>query len=145
MKIWEWIKIIGINKIYKEESTTYKIELNNEELEDIKVYSNILHSKTYKILRTFKTSQYNDFYLMRNKKGFNTLFFNIAYDILIADKDGKILDFFKNKNQGYISKYYNNSYFILFLPVGTINFYSFQINDKINLIRDWRSKKALEF
>jgi hypothetical protein len=33
----------------------------------------------------------------------------------------------------------------LFLPVGTINFYSFQINDKINLIRNWRSKKALEF
>lgn len=143
MKFWKWIKIIFIKKNYKEEENTYNIEHNNEKLENIKVFSNAIHFKTYKILRTFKTTQYNNFYLMRKKKGFNTLFFNINYDILVSDKDGKILDLFKNKKQGYISKYYKNSYFIFFTPIGTINFYNFQINDKLNLVKNWREKKAL--
>lgn len=143
MKIWKWIKILFIRKIPKNEENIYIIELNNEKLENIKVFSNAIHFKTYKILRTFKTQQHNNFYLMRNKKGFNTLFFNINYDIVVSDKDGKILDLLKNKKQGYISKYYQNSYFIFFTPIGTINFYNFQINDKLNLIRNWREKKNL--
>ena len=136
MKIKEWIKIFSKYKSDKSEKS-YSITLNNNILDKAIVYSHPNHNKTMKLLRAFKTVQYDNIYVLRNKKGFNTIGFGLNYDVVIADKDGKVIKTLMDLKIDYISKYYENGYFIYFMPVGSINFYKIGTSDILRLQRDW--------
>ena len=109
------------------------MSINNIVVEKATVNSTKSHSATYKLLRTFKTPQYDNINVLRNKKGFNTIGFNLNYDIVVCDRYGKTIDLLANKEVGFISKHYDDSHFIYFMTVGSINFYRIKIFDRIRL------------
>lgn len=137
MRILEWIKIFGKSNIKKKESRTYTITLNDSLLEKAVVHSTLSHSKTYKLLREYKTPQYDTLYVLRNKKGFNTMGFTLNYDVVICDKNGKVLELLQDTIEGYISKYYNKSHFIYFMTVGSINHYKIELYNILRLQGIW--------
>lgn len=137
MKMWDWIKIFGRPKNKKKYERAYKLSINDVLIENIRAHSTGNHSGTYKILRTFKTPQYDEVYVLRNKKGFNTIGFNIHYDIVVCDKDGKVLDTLADQKEGYISEHYADAHFVYFMTVGSINFYKIKSLDRIRLRKEW--------
>lgn len=126
-----------MNNLQKKQKTLYTMSLNDIFLDKVKVFSNKSHYETYTLLRSFKTPQYDNIYVLRNKKAFNTAFFNINYDIVLCDKDGKVMKIFINKSEGYISNYFKESYFVYFMSVGSINFYKISALDIIRLQKIW--------
>jgi len=78
MKLVELLFIKRKKVFLKDRVNKYFVELNGKDLEKIKVYSNSTDSATYKELRSYKTPQYDTFFLLRKKKGFNTYLFNIS-------------------------------------------------------------------
>lgn len=136
MKIKDLL-FLDSKKIKRKDNIEYKISLNDRDLENTIAFSTALHHDTYKILRELKTVQYDRFFVLRKKKGFNTIGFNINYDVIICDRNGKILELVNNCDIGYISEYYNESYFIYFTPVGTINFYKMKNNDRLSLHKEY--------
>ena len=141
MKILDWIKIFGSTP-YKDDSLNqYKVLLNEVELDGKVVISNRSHSKTYKLLRKIKTPMYDNIFLMRKKKGFNTFMFIINYDIIVADKNGIVLSTMTDVEPGFISEYYKDGSFVYFAPVGTINFYKIKKRDVLSVRKLWLEKK----
>lgn len=122
-------------KWQKKEKSEHYLVYNNEEIEKSRVIVFQMHHDAYKNLRAFKTPQYDTYYLMRKKKGFNTLFFRQNYDVIIADHNGKILDLLTDVKPGFFSEYYDDAHYIYFAPVGTINHYNFVIKGTIRIGR----------
>lgn len=135
MKILDWIKIFSKKPYAKNKVIEYKVSFNNEEAENIIAQSTKLHSDTYKILRNIKTPLYNNIFIMRGKKGFNTFLFNINFDVVISDKDGKVLKTYSDVKPGFISDKIEKASLIMFSTVGTINFYDIKKRDQVTLRR----------
>ena len=133
MKLWDYYKIINFPKGKKHIKKTFDLIHNEEVVENIEVITYKLHSRIYRDLRAFKTSQYNIAYLMRNKKGFNTILFRINYDIVITNNKGIVLDLLINQEPGFISEYYKDGYNIYFFVVGQIKFMDIKLKDQLNL------------
>lgn len=135
MSLYEWVKIFNKpnfnNKIKREFSLVH----NKNKIEDFKVVTSKLHSDIYSLLRTYKKPQYNTAFLLRRKKGFNTFGFNLNYDIFIADKNGKIIEILNDVEPGFVSEHYREAHNIYFTNVGSINFYKFEIKDRVILSR----------
>ena len=125
-------------QLKKDNRAEYFLTHNNEEIENIKVISYLLHKDVYKSLRHFKIPQYDHIYVMRKKKGFNTLFFQQNYDVVITDHDGIVLDALTDIPTGYVSSHYPKGHFIYFMTVGSINHYSIQKKNRLRI----NSKKA---
>ncbi len=98
------------------------LTLNNVLLDKWNVINNSSVIETVKTLRKFTAPQYETGYLMRRKKGFQTFLFQQNYDVVLTDKDGKVLELFIDVAPGYYSNYHKDGYFILWFPVGTIKF-----------------------
>ena len=139
MKSWNLLKILGTPKKTNYSHREYILSLNENEVEGITVVSYKLHSDVYKRLRKFSTYQYDTLYLMRNKRAFNTMFFNLNQDVIVTDKDGTIIDLFKDQAPGFVSKKYPNGNKIYFGAVGIINNLDFKIKDRLTL--NWRFLK----
>ncbi|NQZ66203.1 MAG: hypothetical protein HRT99_03250 [Mycoplasmatales bacterium] len=137
MKIREWVKFFTRNNLKLNGKNKYTLTFNDVILENIIVHSEKSHSETYKLLRKFETPQYNNIFVLRNKKAFNTILFNIPYDVVICDKDGKVIKLFINLEIGFISNYIKKSYFIFFMVSGSINHYKISKLDRINLRKIW--------
>ena len=137
MKIWDWVKIFGKREIEKADDMTYTVLLNDIQLEKVKAYSAKSHHHIYKQLRAFKAPRYDKFYVFRGKAGFNTIGFTIKYDVVVTDRNGKIIDLKKEVEVGEISNHYKEGYFIFFTTVGTINYYNLKNNDLLKLRRVW--------
>ncbi len=137
MKIVEWIKIFKMTNQKSDKKKSFSLTLNNADVEKVNVLVNPLSSDTYKLLRKFATPQYDLMFLMRNKKGFNTLFFQQRYDVIVCDKNFKIISLFPELKMGFISENFANGYFIYFSTVGTINFLDLKENDRLRIKRDF--------
>ena len=133
MKLWDYYKIINHTHKGKDKQKEFSLIHNGNPVENIRVLTYKSHHKIYKLLRTYKTPQYNLAYLMRNKKGFNTLLFRINYDVVVCNKNGKIIHIEINCNPGHISKYFNDGYEIFFFVVGQIKFMNLQIDEQLLL------------
>lgn len=111
--------------------------MNEADVEKVKVIVNPLSTDTYKMLRTFATPQYDLMFLMRNKKGFNTVLFQQNYDIVVCDKNFKVIKLFPDTERGFISEHFSNGYFIYFGTVGMINFLNLKPNDRLKIKREF--------
>lgn len=129
MKWLSILKNLTMPGIPRQERVDSLITLNDVRLESVQVINFALHHDVYKRLRSFKTPQYDKFYLMRGKKGFNTLLFQQNYDVIVTNKDGKVIDTLQSVEPGYLSGFYEDGYSIYFTTVGTINFYNIKNND----------------
>ena len=129
----KWVKIFKAPSFQKKDQKEYRTFLNEIKIEKVISYSRNGHKKTYDMLRAFKSSQYDKWFVLRNKKGFNTFYFTINYDVIIADKDGKIIDKLIDVSPGYFSEYYNNSYYIYFIPVGSIKHHNIKKTDILRI------------
>ena len=137
MSLSEWIKIFT-NKDYKKVSEQkYYLIHNQERIDKVFVFNNKLHSETMTKLRTFKTPQYESIFVLKGKKGFNTIGFNLHYDVVICDRNGKIVNILNDVKQGYISEYYQDSHYIYFFTIGSVGFYKLKVNDILTLGRVW--------
>lgn len=141
MKLLKLVKSFGIRNVPRFEKYEYDFYLNKTHAPEITVWSTLSHHETYKKIRNFKSQPYNNFYVLRNKKGFTTIMFVQKYDIIVCDSNGIVIDLLMEIEPGYISEYYENGYFIYFCPVGSINFYSIKIRDLLELGRRWLSDK----
>ena len=130
---WIWKK----PHFKKKMNQGFGLKKNDIEIENLKINNSLLHSHTYDIIRKMKTPQYNSGWVMRNKKGFNTVFFNINYDIVMCDSFGNIINLFPNTKTGYVSKHYPNSYFIYFFVVGTIKDLNIEKGERLTLKRQF--------
>ena len=136
MKIKDWVKIFADKRpLKKSVQSEYKISKNNEENLDIKVISFKSHSEVYTLLRNIKTPLYNQVFLMRGKKGFNTFLFNINFDIFVTDKNGVVLKKYSDVKPGFVSDFIEDAHFIYFSVVGTINNLRIKERDQITLRR----------
>jgi len=140
MKLVELLFIKRKKVILKDKVNKYFVELNGKDLDKIEVYSNSTDSATYKELRSYKTPQYDTFFLLRKKKGFNTYLFNISWDVIVAEASGKVIDALINVKPGHISKHYKNAFYIYFCTIGTIKFYGIEKDSVIRIRKDWLSK-----
>jgi len=82
-------------------------------------------------MRQIKTPQYETTYILRNKKGFNTLLFSQHTDVVVTTKDGVVLDAIKDVKPGFISKHYETGNKIFFFTVGSINFHNIKKKDSL--------------
>lgn len=121
----------------KKKMKSFSLTHNDINVEKTKVIVNPLASETYQLLRKFATPQYELMFLMRNKKGFNTLFFQQHYDVIVCDKNFKVIKLFIDLKKGFISENFSNGYFIYFATVGTINFLDLKENDRLRISRDF--------
>lgn len=133
MKLLSIIKNLKFAQIKKPERSDYALFHNNTEIENIKVISYALHRETYKHLRHFKIPQYDHIYLMKKKKGFNTLFFQLNYDVVVSDHDGIVIDTLTDIETGFISNHYPEGYFIFYMTVGSINHYNIKVKDRLKI------------
>ncbi len=115
----------------------YTFWVNSIKQENWKAYGNASGREVIKKLSRFKSAQFNVAYFIRNKKGYQTVTFQQAYDIVITDKDGKIIDVKMDVQPGNTSKYYSDAYIVYFLSVGTINYFNLNIDDVIKTKRKW--------
>lgn len=136
MNFLNYIKIFKKTKFKKANSHEYSLVLNENQLEKLKVYSHLLHSETISALKTFTTPQYDKGWLLRNKKGFNTLMFKKKYDVIVCDRFGNVLEAFNELKPNFISSYYPNGHFVYFLNVGSIKYYDIKKSDRLTLKRD---------
>jgi hypothetical protein len=121
------------NKAPSSEHKTYNFTINKTRIPEMKILGNKNNYLIYNELKELMYPQYNFGYLTKNKQGFNTLLFKQSYDILVCDKDGKVLDVLKSLRPNFISKYYNGAFYIYFFPVGTNSYYELKKNDVVNL------------
>lgn len=133
----EWVKIFKMNNKISSKQKGYFLTLNENDIEKVKVIVNPLISETYKQLRKFVTPQYDLMFLMRNKRGFNTAFFKQHYDVIVCDKNFKVLKTFTDVNEGFISEHFEQGYFIYFATVGMNNFLGIKENDRLRIRRDF--------
>lgn len=133
MKLISIFKNLKFIQMKKPERSEYSLFHNNTEIENIQVISYALHRETFKHLRHFKVPQYKHIYLMKKKKGFNTLFFQLNFDVVVADRDGIVLDVLTDVETGYVSNHYQEGYFIFFMTVGSINHYNIKVKDRLNI------------
>lgn len=133
MKLISIVKNLIFVQMKKPERSEYSLFHNNNEIENIKVISHALHRETFKHLRHFKIPQYNRIYLMKRKKAFNTLFFQLSFDVVVADRDGIVLDALTDVETGYISNHYQEGYFVFFMTVGSINHYNIKVKDRLKI------------
>lgn len=122
----------------------YQLLLNDVILPHLKVISHSLHFTTYNLLRKFKRPQYHSAYLMRQKKGFTTVFFQQPYDIIVCDRFGNVIQTFNNQSIGYISHYFDHAYFIYFMVVGSIKHFNIHQSDRLTLRRIVSTWKIFE-
>ncbi|NQZ29537.1 MAG: hypothetical protein HRT98_04095 [Mycoplasmatales bacterium] len=117
------IKYIFTRKAKKRNyKNNYRLILNGVHLTKWNIINNSSTYETIKTLRKFTTPQYETGYLIRRKKAFQTILFQQNYDIVLTDRHGKVLKLFIDVAPGFFSKYYNECYFVLWFPVGTIKF-----------------------
>ncbi len=135
MKLWDYAKIFGTANIPRKTTSNFRLLRNEEEIPKVRVINNKLHSETFKVLRRFVTPQYENIYLMRNKKGFNTVAFQQEYDVVIADKNGKVIKTFLSVPTGFISEYFKESYSIFFMTIGSIKSFDINKSDRLQLTR----------
>lgn len=133
----EWVKIFKMNNKIENKQKHFFLTHNENDVEKVKVIVNPLVSDTYKQLRKFATPQYDEIFLMRNKRGFNTTFFKQHYDVIVCDKNFRVLKTFTDVNEGYISEHFENGYFIYFATVGMNNFLEIKENDRLRIRRDF--------
>lgn len=141
MKIFKFLKNFSTRPLPRFEKYEYSFYINKKEIENLNVWSSLSHHETAKRLRNFKSQPYDNLYVLRNKKGFNTMLFIQKYDVIICDGSGIVIDLLTEVGPGYISDYYQNGYFIYFGAVGTINFYNIKKRDLLELTRRWISNK----
>ncbi|CAM9126013.1 hypothetical protein MYMA111404_02475 [Mycoplasma marinum] len=113
----------------------FYLSVNDKIIPKWKIMNNTSTAKTIKMLKNFQIPQYETGYLLRNKKGFQTIFFNQNYDVVVSDRDGKVLKTFISVNPGYFSKYFASAHFVYFFPVGTINFLNINKKDVVIIKR----------
>jgi len=140
MKLVEFLFAKRTKPFLKDACTKYFIELNNRDLEKVSVYSNSTDNATYRELRNYKTPQYDTFFLLRKKKGFNTYLFDLNWDVIIVNSVGKVIETLIDIKPGYISKHYKDAFYIYFTTVGTIKFYGIHKDSVIRIRKDWLSK-----
>lgn len=119
------------------ETKEYKVLLNDQPLEKVSIKSFPTHSETYNLLRSFRTVQYENIYVLRRKKGYNTYLFHINYDVVICDKYGKVLDVDMDVKPGSISKHYPQAYYVYYMPVGMVTYHRIKKLDVISISRKW--------
>lgn len=145
MKLLEYYKIINFSRKGKDKQKEFGLIHMGEKVENIRVLTFRSHHEIYKLLRTYKTPQYDLVYLMRNKKGFNTILFRINYDVVICNKNGKIIKMEINCKPGHISQYFDDGYEIFFFVVGQIKFMNLQLDEvlslELNMWSKWDIKK----
>ena len=129
----KWVKIFVIPTFEKKDLKEYKTFLNEVEVERVVSYSTNGHKKTYDMLRAFKSSQHDKWFVLRNKKGFNTFYFTINYDVIIADRDGKVIEAILGVAPGFFSNNYKKSHYIYFTPVGSIKYYNIKKSDIVKI------------
>lgn len=135
MKLLSYLKIISLPKGFRTEKNYGALEHNENELENISAITYVSHAQTYKVLRKFKTPQYDHVYVMRNKRGFNTAFFQQNYDVVITNRNNVVIEVNTNITPGYISPYLKEGYFIYFMTVGSINHFQIKEKDRLRVNR----------
>ena len=105
-----------------------KLEINNSKKikEKVKYYSR--PNKLYKSMRS-TISETNFIYMSRNQKGFNSYYFKKEFDIMLTDHRGRVLELIPRYKIDQISDHYKSAYYIYFMPVGMITYYSIKKND----------------
>lgn len=136
MNFINYIKIFKKTKFKKTNTREYTLVLNENPLDKLIIKSHLLHSETISILRKFTTPQYEKGWLLRNKKGFNTLMFKKKYDVIVCDRFGNVLETFSELKPDFVSHYYPNGHFVYFLNVGSIKYFDIKKSDRITLKRD---------
>ena len=111
----------------------FTLYLNEEKIDDLIVLSNRSHHPTYKTLRNLKIPVYKNIYMFRNKQGFNTLGFIMNFDVIVTDKNGVVIKIFNDLEPSFVSKKIDNSAYIYFAVVGTVNFYKIKERDMLKV------------
>lgn len=137
MKIIQWIKILNFEAFERKSRHQYALTINDNKIENVVVHVNSLSGETYRLLRKFSTPRYDAIYLMRNKRGFNTTYFKQNYDVVVCDKNFRVIKTFINLPSGTISEYIEHAYFIYFACVGTINHFDIKMHDRMRIARNW--------
>lgn len=132
MKLLDYYKIIKFPEKKKGQQQQFYLYHNDEPVEKIEVHSFKSHHEIYKRLRLFKFQQYELAYVMQRKKAFNTLAFRINYDVIVCDKDGKVIDILIDVAPGYTSQYYENGWKIFFFAVGHIKSLEIKKKDRLS-------------
>lgn len=144
MKWSDYLKIMINPGFKKQQEHHYQLVINQNLVSDLKIIAHLLHFDTYNLLKKLKTPQYNTVFLMRNKQGFTTIFFQQNFDIVICDRYGNVLKTFINQASGYISEHFPKSYFIYFMTLGSIKYHNININDRLTLKRNLGRFKLFE-
>ncbi len=144
MKWSGYLKLMINPGFKKKQENHYQLIINQKLMNNLKIITHSLHFDTYNLLKKLKTPQYNTIFLMRNKQGFTTIFFQQSFDVVLCDRYGNVIKTFINQPSGYISQYFPKSYFIYFMTVGSIKYYNIKINDRLTLKRELSNFKIFE-
>ena len=120
MNFLQIYKSFVFKKHFKKTRQTYYLSYNKESFENLEAITFASHHDLYRILRNFKTPFYDKCYFFRKKKGFNTLFFKQAYDVVITNKNNIIIETLVKVKTGFISKHYDKGFNIFFFVTGSI-------------------------
>lgn len=89
----------------------------------------------------FRLTEIEEGLCFLKKRRINTYFYCQKVDLIMTDKNNKILNLFKNASSEKRYKGKKETYFIYVFPVGVSDFY--QIGDTLNVILNEEDKKIL--
>ncbi len=117
--------------------TISNLIINNEIIEKWSVVNDNSVSNTILELSKYKSPQFETGFVCRRKKAFQTITFQQSYDIVVTDKNGKVLDLLIKVEPGFFSKYYPLAHFVYFFPVGSIKHFNLKINNILKIGRKY--------